>query len=50
METLYVVKRNGKVQVYNEAKIALALSKAFNSLPYAVANKDTLIQEIIAKL
>lgn len=50
METLYVVKRNGKAQVYNEAKIALALSKAFNSLPYAVENKDSLIQEIIAEL
>lgn len=50
METLYVVKRNGKVQIYNESKIALALSKAFNSLPYAVENKDSLIQDIISGL
>ena len=51
MEILYVIKRNGKAQIYNESKIALALSKAFNSLPYAIEqNKDKLIQEIISEL
>lgn len=50
METLYVIKRNGKAQIYNEAKIALALSKAFNSLPYAVENKEEEIKKIISNL
>lgn len=50
METIYVIKRNGKAQIYNESKIALALNKAFNSLPYAIKNKNNLIQEIISEL
>ena len=50
MDTLYVIKRNGKTQIYNETKIALALQKAFNSMPYAIENKNCIIQEIISEL
>lgn len=50
METIYVLKRNGKAQIYNESKIALALEKAFNSVPVVTQNKEQLIKEIISGL